>query len=127
MGWQIGTMDCGIEANIVRMKGLFILLVANQVELIQIKTSPMASDSTICITKDGIKERNCRHNPHLKQNQVLVFFKYILTNIWNGASRSAFGEGTCCTTESSNEDIFFALSGGLLVKVKEAHPSLADA
>uniref|UniRef100_A0A0A9CL78 Uncharacterized protein n=1 Tax=Arundo donax TaxID=35708 RepID=A0A0A9CL78_ARUDO len=49
------------------------------------------------------------------------------TNIWNGASRSAFGEGTCCKMESSNEDIFFALSGGLLVNVKEAHPSLADA
>jgi hypothetical protein len=56
MGWQIDTMDCGIKANIVRMKGLLILLLANQVELIQIKTSPMASDSTICITKDGIKE-----------------------------------------------------------------------
>jgi len=51
----------------------------------------------------------------------------ILTNIWNGDSRSAFGEGTCCIMESSNEDIFFALSGGFLVKVKEAHPSLADA
>jgi len=49
-------MDCGIEANIVRMKGLFILQVANHVELIQIKAFPMASDSTICITKDGIKE-----------------------------------------------------------------------
>jgi hypothetical protein len=29
--------------------------------------------------------------------------------------------------ESSKGDIFFALSGGLLVNVNEAHPSLADA
>jgi hydrogenase maturation factor HypF (carbamoyltransferase family) len=70
MGWQIDTMNCGIKANIVRMKGLLILLLANQVELIQIKTSPMASDSTICITKDGIKERKEIADTTLISNKI---------------------------------------------------------
>jgi hypothetical protein len=48
--------------------------------------------------------------PHHKQ-YVMVSFS-VLTNIWNAASRSAFGEGTCCKMESSNGDMFFCIIKG---------------
>ena len=39
----------------------------------------------------------------------------------------AVGGGTCLMTASSNCDIFLASGGGSLVKLAEAHPSLAEA
>ena len=69
--------------------------------------------------------------PHKTNPQVHKHFLRrntgILTIIWKGVSRFAVGGGTCLIMASSNSDIFLTSAGGSLVKVVEAHPSLAEA